>query len=52
MDVIAEIDVIESDVKDVEQKCEKVNCSAIYDAIMASFKLLYDFFFVCVKKKT
>ncbi len=30
MDEISEIDVIESDVKDVEQKCEKVNCSAIY----------------------
>ena len=36
MDVIAEIEVIESDVKDVEQKCKQVNCSAIYDAIMAS----------------
>ncbi len=30
MDVIAEFEVIESDVKDVEQKCKKVNCSAIY----------------------
>ncbi len=30
----------ETDVKDVEQKCKKVNCVAIYDAIMASLKLL------------
>ena len=52
MDVITEFEVLESDVKDVEQKCKKVNCSAIYDAIMASFKLLYDLVFVCVKKKT
>ncbi len=47
MDVVAEFEVLESDVRDVEQKCEKVNCSAIYDAIIASFKLLYDLIFVC-----
>ena len=52
MDVVSEIEVIESDVKDVEQKCKKVNCSAIYDAIIASLKLLYDLIFVCAKKKT
>ncbi len=52
MDVIAELEVLESDVKDVEQKCQKVNCSAIYDAIIASLKLLYDLIFVCTKKKT
>ena len=51
-DVIAEINVLESDVIDVEQKCKKVNCSAIYDAIIASLKLLYDLIFVCTKKKT
>ena len=47
MDVVSDIEVIESDVRDVEQKCEKVNCSAIYDAIIASLKLLYDLIFVC-----
>ena len=52
MDVIAEIEVLESDVRDCDEKCKKVNCSAIYDAIMASFKLLYDLIFVCVKKQT
>ena len=36
MDVVAEFEVLEPDVKDVEQKCKKVNCSAIYDAIIAS----------------
>lgn len=50
-DVIAEIEVIESDVEDCEKKCRKVNCSAIYDAIMASLKLLYDLIFICVPKK-
>ena len=52
MDVVAEFEVLESDVKDVEQKCEKVNCSAIYDANIASLKLLYDLIFVCTKKRT
>ena len=52
MDVVAEFEVLESDVRDVEQKCEKVNCSAIYDAIIASLKLLYDLIFVCTKKRT
>ena len=50
-DVIAEINVLESDVIDVEQKCKKVNCSAIYDAIIASLKLLYDLIFICAKRK-
>ena len=52
MDVVSDIEVIESDVRDVEQKCQKVNCGAIYDAIIASLKLLYDLIFVCAKKKT
>ncbi len=52
MDVVSEIEVIESDVRDVEQKCQKVNCSAIYDAIIASLKLLHALIFVCTKKKS
>ena len=52
MDVIAEIEVLESDVRDCDEKCKKVNCSAIYDTIIASLKLLYDLIFVCTKKKT
>ncbi len=50
-DVISDIKVIEEDVKDVEQKCEKVNCSAMYDAIIATIKLIYDLIFCCCKKK-
>ena len=52
MDVIAEVQVLETDVKDCEEKCKRVNCGAIYDAIIASLKLLYDLIFVCTKKKT
>ena len=50
-DVIHDIQVIEEDVKDVEQKCEKVNCMAVYDAIIATIKLIYDLIFFCCKKK-
>ena len=51
MDVINEIEILENDVKDVEKKCSKVNCVAIYDAIMATFKQMYDLIFFCCKKK-
>ena len=51
MDVAQEIEVIENDVKDCDEKCKKLNCYALYDAIMASLKVLYDLIFVCCKKK-
>ena len=49
MDVITDIEVLETDLKDCEEKCQRVNCSAIYDAIISSFKLLYDLIFMCQK---
>ena len=51
MDVVQEIEVIENDVQDCDEKCKKVNCYALYDAIMASLKVLYDLIFLCCKKK-
>ena len=48
--VIAEVQVLEADVKDCEEKCKRVNCVAIYDAIIASCKLLYDLVFLCFNK--
>ncbi len=33
MDVITEIKILEPDVKDCKEKCQRVNFSAIYDAI-------------------
>ena len=30
-DVIHDIQIIEEDVKDVEEKCEKINCMAVYE---------------------
>ncbi len=50
-DVIHDIQVIEEDVKDVEEKCKKVNCYALYEAIVATIKLIYDILFCCCKKK-
>ena len=49
--VINDIKVIEEDLENVEKKCEKVNCMALYDAVMATFKLIFDLFFCCCKKK-
>ena len=51
-----EIEIIEQylhvvdDVKDVNEKCKRVNCSALYDASAATFQLLYDLIFMCCKK--
>ena len=51
MDVVNEIEILESDVRDCNEKCERVNCHAIYDAIMSSFKLMYDLIIMCCRKK-
>ena len=44
--VLENIEVLETDVKDCNEKCKRVNCSAIYDAIMSSLKLLYDLIYL------
>jgi hypothetical protein len=51
MDVANEIENLETDVKDCNEKCQSVNCNAIYDAIMSSFKLIYDLIIMCCRKK-
>ena len=51
MDVVDEIEILETDVKDCNEKCQRVNCNAIYDAIMSSLKLMYDLIFMCCRKK-
>jgi hypothetical protein len=51
MDVVNEIEILESDVRDCNEKCERVNCHAIYDAIISSFKLMYDLIIMCYRKK-
>ena len=49
--VLENIEVLETNVKDCNEKCQRVNCSAIYDAIMSSLKLLYDLIFLCCRKR-
>ena len=51
MDVVNEVEVLESDVRDCEEKCKRINCNAIYDAIVSAFKLIYDLIFFCTKTK-
>ncbi len=50
MDVVNDIEVLETDVKDCNEKCKRVNCNAFYDAIMASITLMYDLIFMSCKK--
>ena len=45
------VTIIEEDLENVEKKCEKVNCMALYDALMATLKLIYDIIFCCRKKE-
>ncbi len=52
MDEINEVEILETNVRDFEGKSKQVNCSAMYDAIIATFKLLYDLVFLCFKKET
>ncbi len=49
--VIIDIEVIEEDIENVEQKCEKINWNVLYDAVIATLKLVYDLIFCCCKKK-
>ena len=50
-DVKNELKVIEEDLEVVKEKCERVNCYALYDAIIATIKLIYDILFCCCYKK-
>ncbi len=51
MDVVNEIEVLETDIKDCNEKCKRVDCSAIYDAMMSSLKVMYDLILMCCRKK-
>ncbi len=44
---VNEIEILETDVKDCNEKCKRVNCNAIYDAIISAFKLIYDLTIMC-----
>ena len=50
MDVIQEIEVIEKDIEQVNEKCRKIDCLIVQDAFDAFFKLIFDLFRCCFKK--
>ena len=51
MDIVNEVNVIEQDIEDVNDKCNKIQCTPIYNALNAVIKLIIDVF-KCFKFKT
>jgi len=51
MDIVNEVNVIEQDIEDVNEKCNKIQCQTIYNALNAVIKLIIDVF-KCLKFKT
>ena len=49
MDVIQDINVIEKDLEKVNEDCNKINCSAVYQAILDTLKLISDCVICCFK---
>ena len=48
---VEEVNVIEKDVEDIDDKCNKIQCTPLYDAFNAVMKLIYDVL-KCFKFKT
>ena len=51
MDIVNEVNVIEQDIEDVNDKCNKIQCTPIYNALNAVIKLIIDVL-ECLKFKT
>ncbi len=50
MDFVNEVHVIEDDMEDVNNKCDKIQWGGVYDAIKAVIKAIVDIF-KCFKPK-
>jgi hypothetical protein len=50
MNVIQEIQIIEKDIEQVNEKCRKIDCVIVRDAFDAFLKLIIDLFRCCFKK--
>jgi hypothetical protein len=50
MNFIEDVHVIESDVEEINDKCNKIQCGGVYDTIKAVIKLIVDLF-KCFKPK-
>ena len=51
MEFVQEVNVIEKDIEDIDDKCNKIQCTLLYDAFNAVMKLIYDVL-KCFKFKT
>jgi hypothetical protein len=49
LEVVKDITIIEKDLEKVNEDCNKINCSAVYQAIVDTFKLVYDCITCCFK---
>ncbi len=49
-DIIENAKVIESDIEEIESKCNKINCNPVYELINAFIKLFIDLFKCCKPK--
>ena len=50
--IVEEVNVIEQDIEEVNDKCNKIQCSPLYNAFNAVIKLFTDIFKCLVKCKT
>ena len=50
MDFVKDVTVIEEDLEDVNNKCDKIQCIGVYSAFRAVIKLIVDLFRFCKPK--
>ena len=49
LDIVKDINIFEKDIEKVNEDCNKINCSALYHAILDTFKLIFDSITCCFK---
>ncbi len=49
LDVIDDINIIEKDIEKVNEDCNKINCSALFQAIRDTIQLIFDSITCCIK---
>ena len=52
MDIINDVNIIESDIEDTKEKCNKIQCNPLYDALNAVIKLFIDLYKCITKRKS
>ena len=52
MDIINDVNIIESDIEDTKEKCNKIQCNPLYDAFNAVIKLFFDLLKLITKRKS